>query len=487
MQLKLKKSIYLGLAALTFASVAGATTASATTANAASKHHAEKVTKKSHKKVTKKHAVKKHAKKAAKKAPVTFNVTKSLNQGIVYKATGSNAIYTKPNGVKGSQISVTKDNMASKANSNSADDLFMAYQQVKTSKGVHYYKVVSFDKKVRGYVYTKGIAQVNPVSAATTPSNTTGYVTTNNISNYPYGSKFGSKVQNFNGIDFSKDKFTVSEAMTVGNDTYYKVADQSNSLINGWVNANDFTNNTPKAITDAQNYANGVHVTYVNNNTYQTISNETLNPANLKNDGTYATQDIINAINNSLYGKGYANVTNDKVNDNSQNSQNLNTTTVVKKGDNLTVLVTPQTQLNYGIYGVNNKGAFNQSTTSVNTTELNPITIANTDRNNLFLGDANGNFNYTNFSNNALASGKYMNTLTSKDGKYTYKFDAAMTENNSANPALFSGNGISTIKPNVKLSDLNAQNNGKGLNLVYDITENSTGKTVNASDVNIFG
>ncbi|UQS84945.1 hypothetical protein MOO46_06795 [Apilactobacillus apisilvae] len=483
MQLKLKKSIYLGLAALTFASVAGASTASATTANAAKKATTTKVTKKKTKKTTKKVA-KKTVKKAA---PVTFNVTKSLDQGVVYRATGSNAIYTKPNGVKGAQIAVTKDNMASKANSTATGDLFMAYQQVKTSKGVHYYKVVSFDKKVRGYVYAKGIAEVNPNSQASLPNNTTGYLNSNRIFNFPYGSKFGAKVQNFNGIDFSKDKFTVSDAMTVSDgNVYYKVADQNNSLINGWVNANYFTNETPKSIIDAQNYANGVHVTYVNNSTYQTLNTETLNPANMRNDGTYNTQDIVNSINNSLYGKGYANVTANNINDNSQNSQSLAGSVVVKKGDNLTVLVSSRAQLNYGIYGVNNKGSYNQSTTSVNTSDLNPINISNTDRNSLFSGDANGNFDYVNFEMNLLNPGKAINKLTSKDGKYTYTFDAAMTQTHSANPALFADDK-GTINAAAKVSDINAQNNGRGLNLVYDITNNNTGQTVNASDVNIFG
>ncbi len=87
--------------------------------------------------------------------------------------------------------------MKSKANSKSTNDLFMANQEGQTSKGVHYYKVVSFDKKVRGFVYNKGVAKTNTTVAADKPSNTVGYLNnTNRFFNKAYGSQFKTSIKN---------------------------------------------------------------------------------------------------------------------------------------------------------------------------------------------------------------------------------------------------------------------------------------------------
>ncbi|TPR50373.1 hypothetical protein DY037_00010 [Apilactobacillus micheneri] len=481
MQVNLKKSLYLGLAALTFASVAGATTASATTANAAS-HHVVKTTKKHAKKATKK-----RAKKAAK--TVTFKVTKSLDQSLVYKSTGKNAIFTKPGGVKNNKLKVSKSDMSSKANSTSSNDLFMAYQQVRTSRGVHYYKVVSFDKKVRGYVYVKGVQKIdNPTTQAAKPSITTGYVTTNNVYNLPVGYKFAadSSIKNFNGINFSADKFTVDDAVTVyGGDTYYKITDQKNPLINGWIKASDFNVNMPDAVKNAQNTAqnaaNAIHVTYVNRNNFgSTVDTKTINPSGMNTTtGTYGINDVVNAINASLKGSSYNNVVASDI-----SKSNLNNLSTVNKGDNLTVLITPQTTkspVNYTLSQVKDQGTVNQSVSELKTGSLNNVSVSQNLKDSLFNGYSNSAFNYSNFKSQLLSYGAPMNTFTGNgtNSNYTYKFNAAMTETHAANPNLFDSNN--QLISNATFSDVSSQNGNKGLNLVYDVIDNSTGKTVSTT------
>ncbi|TPR26147.1 hypothetical protein DY120_00165 [Apilactobacillus micheneri] len=480
MQVNLKKSLYLGLAALTFASVAGASTASATTANAAS-HHVTKTTKKHAKKATKK-----HAKKAVK--AVTFKVTKSLDQSLVYKSTGKNAIFTKPGGVKNNKLKVSKSDMGSKANSNSSNDLFMVYQEVRTSKGVHYYKVVSFDKKVRGYVYTKGVQKIdNPTTQAAKPSNTTGYVTTNNVYNLPAGYKFGadSSIKNFDGVNFSADKFTVDDAVTVyGGDTYYKVTDQTNPLINGWIKSSDFNVNMPDSVKNAQNTAqnaaNAIHVTYVSNaNLGSTVMTKSLNPASLQNNGTYNAKDVVNSVNDSLKGTGYNLINSSNITD---KGSYLNDGSVVNKGENLTVVVTPQNNrqaVKYTVSQLQNPNSFNQSLAAISNSQLSPVNMSQNTYDSLFKGNDNDTFNYNNLKSQMLSYGQPMYQLTSNDAghRYTYTFDANLTETNAANPKLFNANN--QLISNATFSDVNSQSmsNGiDGLNLIYTVKDNQTGQ-----------
>lgn len=493
MQVNLKKSLYLGLAALTFASVAGASTASATTANAAS-HHVVKTTKKHAKKRVKKHA-KKTTKKAAK--AVTFKVTKNLDQSLVYKSTGKNAMFTKPGGVKNNKLKASKNDMRSKANSNSANDLFMAYQEVRTSKGVHYYKVVSFDKKVRGYVYVKGVQKIdNPTTAAAKPSNTVGYVTTNNVYNLPVDYKFGadSSIKDFNGINFSADKFTVNSAVNVyGGDTYYNVTDQSNPLINGWVKASDFSENMPANVSTAQNEAqkaaNAINVTYVDNsNLGSTYAVKSLNPT-LNANGSYNTNDIVNAINDSLKGTGYDNnlTTTSDITDTTQNNSKLSALSTVNKGDKLTVLINKQNNkntVNYTISQLQNQNSFNQSLSKVGSDSLSGVNMPQTTFDSLFKGNSNDTFNYGNLKSQLLSYGQPMYQLTSNDAghRYTYTFDSDLTETHAANPNLFNANN--QLITNATFADVNSQSMSggiNGLNLIYTAKDNQTGQQKNVS------
>ncbi|GAA6236877.1 hypothetical protein [Apilactobacillus micheneri] len=235
MKSNLEKSVYLGLAALTFASAANGA--------------ALNVNAKSHRRV-------KHSK-------VTYKTTKKdLDQTVVFKSTGKNAIYTKPNGVKGAKVLVSKKQMQAKAKSNNVKDQFMAYQMAVNNKGYHYYKVVSFDKKIRGYVFNKGIVKTNVKTTMDIPAKKMGKLSVDNLYDEAYGAKFSINASHFNND--GKRKFTIKNAAKVNGNVYYNVADNNDSSVNGWVSADNFTaiddanakkddsNNNPKPLPNPQ-------------------------------------------------------------------------------------------------------------------------------------------------------------------------------------------------------------------------------------------
>ncbi|TPR51086.1 hypothetical protein [Apilactobacillus micheneri] len=403
MQSSLKKSLYLGLAALSFASVASVT-ANASNANAAKKHA------------------------AAKK--VTYKTTnKNLDQSVTFKATGKNAVYNKAVGKR--SVIATKADMASKANSKATKDLFMAYQEGVTSKGVHYYKVVSFDKKVRGFVYNKGVAKTNTTVAADKPVNATGYLqNTNRFFNKPYGSQFKTSLKNdYKGMNIAADQFTVSDAVKVNNDqTYYYVTDKNNQLVNGWVNSVYFSNNITDAAKNATNSANSIHVRYVDNaNLGSVLMEKNINPANLSSTGTYSSYDVNSAIKDSLVGTGFV------------NPQRTDNNSSIAKGNTVTVTVSKgSTQYlntnNFKGVGFLNSGTVNQhedKDDSQLSADFAKLQLSSDQWKALFQGTENQTFNFDSFENALLAPGKAWNQFTINNKTYTY--NANYTRNSDAN------------------------------------------------------
>lgn len=116
------KSIYFGAAVLGLAGLSAVTT---TTASA--KSSAAKVT--------------------SSKALTTDATTRNVN------FTGTNALYSKPGTVKGAKVVATTTTTKNLNKSTTSRENFRAYRVAKTNRGSIYYKVVSYNKVYRGWVY----------------------------------------------------------------------------------------------------------------------------------------------------------------------------------------------------------------------------------------------------------------------------------------------------------------------------------------------
>ena len=217
MQSSLKKSLYLGLAALSFASVAAVSTTAS-------------------------------AKSYAKAGAYTTLTTDATKRNV--EATGSNALYTKPGTVKGAKVVASKATMAKLATSKKSADYFRAYGQKVTNRGSVYYRVVTMNGKYRGYIYggkaegtfAGGIKAAETTTKATTPAKTAGYylkdVSKNTIWTAPKNTQYKASKVNLYGAT-STDPFTVDQAATKTREgsLYYHVTDTKDSSISGWIYA----------------------------------------------------------------------------------------------------------------------------------------------------------------------------------------------------------------------------------------------------------
>lgn len=221
MQASLKKSLYLGLAALGFVAVAGAT--NATTANAA----------------------------AAKE------VSKTTIEHMNVNVTGKNAMYTRPGTLKGAKMVASTTTLNRMKDSKKGQDNWMAYQTVTTDRGSIYYKVVSFDKAYRGYIYA-GSTKENPKGGlvkfdtfkqdaavskenAETSWNFKTPGTTNDGSSLTYKDAMwtvmGSGRVIKDSTPYAKDALTITKqgTRTREGDQWVYVEDEANPSVNGWI------------------------------------------------------------------------------------------------------------------------------------------------------------------------------------------------------------------------------------------------------------
>ncbi|QOJ84538.1 S-layer protein [Lentilactobacillus parabuchneri] len=259
MKKSLKKTLFAGVAALSFVAVAGV---SSTNASA-----------KSYAKVT--------SNKALTSDATTRNVA----------VNGTNALYTKAGTLKGAKTVATKTTLASLKNSKQGQKNFRAYRVATTNRGSVYYKVVSFDKTYRGWIYggksvtafAGGIASFStttaPAAAANTSSsassasiNTQGQTTaltdaqknatykitkagtandgTATTYTYPAWTEYRKGRTVIDATPYANDTFKVTDqtTRTREGDLWVKIADTNatnGQKINGWIKFSALTAQNP--------------------------------------------------------------------------------------------------------------------------------------------------------------------------------------------------------------------------------------------------
>lgn len=225
----MKKSLYLGLAAI---SLVAAGAASSTTASAKSY--------------------------ATVKTNKTLTTTASTRNVTL---TGTNAIYTKAGTVKGAKLVATKTTAKKLAASTSGKNNFRAYKVATTNRGSVYYKVVSFDGTYRGWVYggkstsafAGGVKSYDTTTSATAPSSTAKYklsASTSSTANTLFYSQpqyaeykigrakvSGSVLTSTSAYADSTFTFSAAEKTSREGDTWYQIASVDGSTTNGLVGA----------------------------------------------------------------------------------------------------------------------------------------------------------------------------------------------------------------------------------------------------------
>ncbi|MFC6208197.1 hypothetical protein [Levilactobacillus tongjiangensis] len=298
---------------------------------------------------------------ASAKSYATAGSYTALTKGQNVLVNGTNAIYSKPGTVKGAKVVASKKTVAKLAASKKSNDTFYAYGTKTTNRGSVYYKIVTMDKKYRGYIYggktagtfAGGIKTTDTMTKAAVPSQTTVYFANPGTANVtwtaPKNTDINAKKNVVNTTPFAGDKLTITDAATKTKEgsLYYYVKDATHPSVSGWIYSGAVTTDS----SVAYNQASDVKVNLVATDG-TTVKSTVLQNLKANNDTNSASTDTakvkgtavgVDALdqakkadwNNSvLKGTGYT------VGDLTTNTINQAALLNAKSGDTVTVYVT---------------------------------------------------------------------------------------------------------------------------------------------------
>ena len=197
------------------------------------------------------------AKSAAKVTSSKGLTTDATTRNVTF--TGTNALYSKPGTVKGAKVVATKATVKRLAASKNGHDNVRAYRVATTNRGSVYYKVVTFDRAYRGWIYggkatdkfAGGIKSFATTTEAKVPStlNTTSYYTlaktdanvndgTTTTYKAPAWSQYKIGRTMKDASAYKTNLLQVSKAATTRDGaTWVYVTDVTNGQLTGWVKA----------------------------------------------------------------------------------------------------------------------------------------------------------------------------------------------------------------------------------------------------------
>lgn len=273
----LKKSLFVGVAALGLVAAVG--TANATQASAKS-----------------------YAKVTSNKALGGDATSRNVN------FTGKSALYTKAGTLRGARVKASKAVLSSFANSKSSQHNVRAYRVATTNRGSVYYKIVSFDGAYRGWIYggkTSGVfgggveqyntttapaanadtsSSVNSSASINTQGQTTGLSATQKAATYKIANpgttndgtevtytypawtqyKKGRVITDSTPYKDATFKVTDETTRTREGDLWVKIeaTDAANSKANGWILYSGLKQATPATPVDTFNADTSVKIAY---------------------------------------------------------------------------------------------------------------------------------------------------------------------------------------------------------------------------------